>query len=350
MIGKIVATHLYAMLAAVVVVMLAGPGRADDGGAGCLPFMGHDVYSNILVHARLTSSGRLEGRTTTSFMPCAQIRQGIKSSVYRDARRFSVEPELGGSQYVRWPLPPVSGTSTYRIIFESERADAMVRLVGPTKSLSASVDLPVGRWEWSSDRPHMPGKGAALELQVTTLTSWERIAHAFRDQYFLDAAGLDRLELLQIPRSSDARALFRQFKDRFVPTDKFTYQFVPDDLDAIAAARSGDCKALSFLLLNLFRWNGIDAELVFTGRRRPDPEDVFSFRTFDHALVYVPGLDRYFDPMIFPGWEQMGIDRYVRAGARFHVADASRPPGNDATIGCRDFCFKGVGAPQRPPN
>ncbi len=77
----------------------------------------------------------------------------------------------------------------------------------------------------------------------------------------------------------------------------------PRDIASIVETRGGDCKSLSFLLLNLLRWNNVSAELVlFPSRGEIDPTDVFSFVNIGHVLVYVPALDQYLDPTtVVPG-------------------------------------------------
>ena len=63
------------------------------------------------------------------------------------------------------------------------------------------------------------------------------------------------------------------------------------------ARRFGDCKDKAALMIALLREVGIDAELVLVRTRRGGRLDTepASLAIFDHAIVYVPKLDRYLD-------------------------------------------------------
>jgi hypothetical protein len=72
-------------------------------------------------------------------------------------------------------------------------------------------------------------------------------------------------------------------------------------------------------LINLLRLNGIDAELVSaTVTNESVPAD-----PIERVLVYVPALDRYFDPAL-PLEEQSLVDLLVRERAeRIHLLGPS---------------------------
>ncbi len=63
------------------------------------------------------------------------------------------------------------------------------------------------------------------------------------------------------------------------------------------ARRFGDCKDKAALMIALLREVGVPAELVLVRTRRGGHLDTepASLAIFDHAIVYVPKLDRYLD-------------------------------------------------------
>ena len=70
--------------------------------------------------------------------------------------------------------------------------------------------------------------------------------------------------------------------------------YKPYKVTQVLARRFGDCKDKASLLIALLREVGVDAELVLVRTRRGgrlDPEPA-SLAVFDHAIVYVPKLDR----------------------------------------------------------
>src|SRR4029079_15714886 len=71
--------------------------------------------------------------------------------------------------------------------------------------------------------------------------------------------------------------------------------YKPYKVTQVLARRFGDCKDKASLMIALLREVGVPAELVLVRTRRGghlDPEPA-SLAIFDHAIVYVPKLDRY---------------------------------------------------------
>jgi hypothetical protein len=73
--------------------------------------------------------------------------------------------------------------------------------------------------------------------------------------------------------------------------------YQPYKVSQIFSRRFGDCKDKASLLVVMLREIGIDASLVLLRTRRegevaPSPA---SFAPFDHAIAYVPAIDRYLD-------------------------------------------------------
>jgi hypothetical protein len=131
-----------------------------------------------------------------------------------------------------------------------------------------------------------------------------------RAAFFSDACR-QQAEALGITRTSDANALLAAFAGlRRQPANS-----------PAAEGKRDDCSVSAVLLINLLRDNGIDAELVSATMAPADP--------IDRVLVYVPVLDRYFDPAL-PLEEQSLVDLLVRERAeRKHIlgpalADSAR--------------------------
>ena len=125
-----------------------------------------------------------------------------------------------------------------------------------------------------------------------------------RAAFFSDVCR-QQAEALGIKRTSDANALLTAFAGlRRQPANS-----------PAAEGKRDDCSVPAVLLINLLRGNGIDAELVSATTAPADP--------VDRVLVYVPALDRYFDPAL-PLEEQSLVDLLVRERAeRKHILGPS---------------------------
>lgn len=126
-----------------------------------------------------------------------------------------------------------------------------------------------------------------------------------RAAFFSDACR-QQAEALGITRTSDANELvaaFARLKRR------------PANSRAAGGQQRDDCTVPAVELINLLLLNGIDAELVSaTMANESVPAD-----PIDRVLVYVPALDRYFDPAL-PLEEQSLVDLLVRERAeRKHI-------------------------------
>lgn len=250
--------------------------------------------------------------------------------------RASVPPVLSGNQFWVQGLPGVQDVSSYTVVFKSERSDVTARLIDTAKLLVQVDDAPA-RKEWRSERP-TAGISPDLSLEMTTLDTWASVARQLRAAYFMDSQSLKDLRATNIQPTRDPEALFKAFTDRFGTVTTSEHRVEPRSLASILQTRGGDCKSLTFLLLNLFRWSGTDAELVLISQQhRTNLSDVFSFTKLDHALVYVPSADRYFDPTLPAGWQQRQLDRTIRTQTRIHLADPL--DGNfHAGRACADYC------------
>jgi hypothetical protein len=155
----------------------------------------------------------------------------------------------------------------------------------------------------------VPGRAAtALEYRL--------IGPAF----FSDACRQEA-EALGIERTSDANALVAAFAGRRPANSPATQ------------GQGDDCTLPAVALINLLRLNGIDAELVSaTMTNESVPAD-----PTERVLVYVPVLDRYFDPAL-PLEEQSLVDLLVRERAeRIHLLGPSLA--GNARDACPSTCM-----------
>jgi hypothetical protein len=126
-----------------------------------------------------------------------------------------------------------------------------------------------------------------VPARAATAVEYRLVGPAF----FSDACR-QQAEALGIARTSDANALLAVFAGlRRQSTNS-----------PAAEAQRDDCKVPTILLINLLWLNGIDAELVSATMAKETATD-----PSDRALVYVPALDRYFDPAL-PLEEQSLVD------------------------------------------
>ncbi|MCB9546394.1 MAG: DUF3857 domain-containing protein [Myxococcales bacterium] len=87
---------------------------------------------------------------------------------------------------------------------------------------------------------------------------------------------------------------------RYVGLEFGVRSFRPE-LPSVTLARGyGDCKDKATLLIALARARGIDARLTLVRTRAAGAIEAepASFAVFDHAIVYVPALDRFLDPTV----------------------------------------------------
>jgi len=376
---------------------------ADAGIAGaeqsdhCVLFGGQPGFVNVSLHIMLRSTGATDSVRSVTFTPCVPLgpqsislrRSRLHSAFYPKMHlsrgdtsielpsKIALEnsekpPVLGGSSTANFvfAVPPmnvddrlhISVTTSansvlggnqvwfeylehirnvleYKVTFQSERADVELKLLDPNHFLRGMTDLPDQK-EWISAAPLVGIIDTVPRLGITTLDSWEKVAREFRAAFFLDEHGLRSLKALDVPHSQNAWALFAELTKRLSAVKTAETRHEPRDIQNIIETQGGDCKALSFLLLNLLRWNGIDAELVlYSNEHDIAPDDIFSFGKIDHILVYVPALDRYMDPTGPLTWQPFR-DHEVRTKTRIHVSGILRSPSMEPRNACSDYCIR----------
>ena len=155
--------------------------------------------------------------------------------------------------------------------------------------------------------PAMPGTAEITPyLHVSTYASWAEVGtwywHLIEEQLASDDEIRKTARSLVTPGMSDrerVRAVydFVVGSTRYVGLEFGIHGYKPYQVSQVLARRFGDCKDKAALMLALLREVGVASELVLVRTRRGgrlDPEPA-SLAIFDHAIVYVPQLDRYLD-------------------------------------------------------
>ncbi len=155
--------------------------------------------------------------------------------------------------------------------------------------------------------PAMPGTAETTPyLHVSTYATWAEVGawywHLVEEQLTSDDEIRKTARSLVAPGMSDeakVRAVydFVVASTRYVGLEFGIHGYKPYQVSQVLARRFGDCKDKASLLLALLREVGVASELVLVRTRRSgrlDPEPA-SLAIFDHAIVYVPQLDRYLD-------------------------------------------------------
>lgn len=144
---------------------------------------------------------------------------------------------------------------------------------------------------YSNMRVHLPREHMkhAFSIRSTPSRAWVE----YQDQAQREVANLG------IGRSSDAGALFDAFVKRFSFVEMPTSQGNPRSIQSIAKTNGGNPRELAFVLVHLFKWNDIEADIVaiYADRVAGRPKK-FTSDNCEHALVHVPAIERYFDPTL----------------------------------------------------
>jgi transglutaminase-like putative cysteine protease/Flp pilus assembly protein TadD len=155
--------------------------------------------------------------------------------------------------------------------------------------------------------PAMPGTAeTAPYLHVSTYATWSEVAawywHLVEDQLAADDDVRRTARGLVTPGMSDearVRAVYDFVVEntRYVGLEFGIHGYKPYKVTQVLARRFGDCKDKASLLVALLREVGVEAQLVLVRTRRGGRLDAqpASLAVFDHAIVYVPKLDRYLD-------------------------------------------------------
>lgn len=156
--------------------------------------------------------------------------------------------------------------------------------------------------------PFAPGQAERRAyVHVSTLDGWSDATNRYRRLVAGRDTPDDRLAARARALVGDARTpeekvrrLFHAVASgvRYVGLELGTHSYQPESPHVTLARAFGDCKDKATLLIAFLRAVDVDAHFVLV-RTRPQgnvaPRPA-SFALFDHALVYLPGLDRFVDP------------------------------------------------------
>jgi transglutaminase-like putative cysteine protease len=155
--------------------------------------------------------------------------------------------------------------------------------------------------------PAMPGVGEISPyLHVSTYASWQDVGAWYwrlveesltaDDEVRKIARGLVKRGMSDADR---VRAVydFVVTGTRYVGLEFGIHGYKPYKVTQVLARRFGDCKDKAALMVSLLREVGVPAEMVLVRTRRGGHLDTepASLAVFDHAIVYIPKLDRYLD-------------------------------------------------------
>lgn len=157
--------------------------------------------------------------------------------------------------------------------------------------------------------PNMPGWAeVASPLHLSTYRTWEEVGRYYdglvRDQLAPNDEVRRTVEevLRGVDRKDTAKVVaavydFVVTNTRYVALEFGIHGFKPYPVGRVLARRFGDCKDKASLIVSMLGVAGVDSRLVLLRMRdlgQLSPE-VASLSAFNHAIVYVPALDRYLD-------------------------------------------------------
>lgn len=162
----------------------------------------------------------------------------------------------------------------------------------------------------SPSEPDMPGPSSVRAyVHLSTADGWAEIDRRYRA--LVDGRDQPTAALAEQARAwaGDAtepdevlRRLYAAVADRtrYVALEFGVRSYKPEHPAVTLARGYGDCKDKATLLVALLRAVGVEAHLTLVrtrnaGQVAPLPA---SFALFDHAIVYVPALDRFVDPTV----------------------------------------------------
>jgi tetratricopeptide (TPR) repeat protein len=157
--------------------------------------------------------------------------------------------------------------------------------------------------------PNMPGWAeVASPLHLSTYKTWEDVGHYYwglvRDQLVPNEEMKRTVdEALKGVNRADTEAVvaalygFVVTNTRYVALEFGIHGYKPYRVDRVLARRFGDCKDKASLIHAMLGVAGVDSRLVLLRMRNLGSltGEVASLSAFNHAIVYVPKLDRFLD-------------------------------------------------------
>ncbi len=225
---------------------------------------------------------------------------------------------------------------------------------------SSSLDRTQHRFEASEvskyvPEANMPGTAEiSTPLHLSTYASWDAVGKFYwglvRDQLVPNEELKTKVaELLKgIDRKNTGLVVAALYgfvvkNTRYVALEFGIHGYKPYRVDRVLARRFGDCKDKASLLWAMLQVAKVDARLVLLRMRHlgllsPEPA---SLSAFNHAIVYVPGLDVYLDGTAeYHGSKELPVsDRRANAlivdgegHSQFVITPEARPDDNGTDL------------------
>lgn len=213
----------------------------------------------------------------------------------------------------------MSSKLRYRYVVEMPKARALYWNRQGLPSWLSTSQAPAGertvyRFEASNvprlvPEPNMPGWAeVATPLHLSTYRTWEDVGRYYwglvRDQLVpneelkrtVEAAlkGVDRKDTAAVVAALYG---FVVTNTRYVALEFGIHGYKPYRVDRVLARRFGDCKDKASLIHAMLAVAGVESRLVLLRMRSLGKlsGEVASLSAFNHAIVYVPKLDRFLD-------------------------------------------------------
>ncbi len=156
--------------------------------------------------------------------------------------------------------------------------------------------------------PQPPEARRYPEVYVSTAKSWQEVARGYLAlaRPAMDAAALQPVRAQLQPASSGKRDVVAAALDwmhhhlRYTGLDFSNAGIVPHPVAQTLERGYGDCKDLAAFLVSLLEASGVEARIALVNASSwyDGPEDHAGLARFDHAIVYVPGLELWIDPTL----------------------------------------------------
>lgn len=153
------------------------------------------------------------------------------------------------------------------------------------------------------------------ELLVSEVPDWSQFANSWKRDYDADAVNpiarelfaddMPVAEVVRIAREWIAKNMVYEYKPQTIRD-----LTVAASLRDVVASRKSDCKGLAVFLQALLASAGVKSQVVYTriglGKRYMFDSNVPIPGYFDHVILYVPELGKYYDPTL--RLDQLGED------------------------------------------
>jgi tetratricopeptide (TPR) repeat protein len=210
----------------------------------------------------------------------------------------------------------------------------LVQVPGEATSRDPMIET-IGSWNiqrWQLEQlepistPHLPPplSHRCATFQLTTMFSWQQVADWYRALLARQATTSPAMEaqiesLSEQANSLDEIGAMVADKIRYVGLEFGVNAYVPYPSAEVFKRRFGDCKDKSLLMITLLRMVGVEAYLavVRTSPRGIVENPLPSISLFDHAIVYLPGRELWFDPtarfmgLTDPPWQDQGAQALI---------------------------------------